>query len=81
MNAKNTYKPSRLTSVVESVDKLPKPLRKLASAFLIPLLLVYFYWIKFRLWLLDEFHVTAIWLKVLLIMVLSYAAVVAMDHR
>lgn len=81
MNGRNTYKPSRLTPVVEKAVKLPKPLRRLASAVLIPLLLLYLYWIKFRLWLLDEFHVNSAWLKVLLVMVLSYVAVVAMVHR
>jgi hypothetical protein len=81
MNAKKTCKPSRLTYVVDNIDRLPKPLRKLASVLLIPIVLAYFCWIRFRLWLLDEFQVTTIWLKVLLIMVLSYAAVVAIVHR
>ena len=81
MNARKTYKSSRLKPVVENVDKLPKPLRRLASAVLIPLLLLYLYWIKFRLWLLDEFHINTAWLKLLLVMILSYAAVVAIVHR
>lgn len=81
MNSKKTYKPSRLSSVVYSVDRLPKPLGKLVSAVLIPLLLLYLFWIKFRLWLLDKYHVNSAWLKLLLIMVLSYATVVALIHR
>ncbi|MBR1565870.1 MAG: hypothetical protein IJ649_03805 [Oscillospiraceae bacterium] len=81
MNARKTYKPSRLTPVVEKAAKLPTPLRKLAGAVLIPLLLLYFYWIKFRLWLLDEFHINSAWLKLLLVMILSYAAIVALIHR
>ena len=81
MNSKKPYKPSRLMSLVDSIDKLPTPLRKVVSKLLVPPLLLYFYWIKLRLWLLDEFHVTTIWLKLLLIMVLSYATVVAILHR
>jgi hypothetical protein len=81
MHSNKTYKPSIFTTIANHIDRLPRPLQKMASALLIPPVLVYFYWIKLRLWLMDEFHITTIWLKVLLVMVLSYAAVVAIVHR
>ncbi len=64
----------------QMLPRLPKPLRKIVVRLAIPCLYALLLWVKFRLWLLDNYKINGAWLKLLAIMILSYAAVVAMTH-